>query len=175
MSRLSVRQRIAAAALVFVALVFCVLDLAGAPLAGAHGGVRGAFGSLYRGTDTVLGPVRRAVSGGGDADADLQRQNADLQRQNAALRQQLAVFKRNIPRPKVNNRDRLFWIGLYMIWQGWQSELIFVRPETVTAWHHNRFKRYWWKLSQSKQPGRPRTGADIRKLIHTMATANPTW
>ena len=38
--------------------------------------------------------------------------------ENAALRQQLAVFKRNVPRPKVNNRDRLFWIGLYMILAG---------------------------------------------------------
>jgi hypothetical protein len=63
--------------------------------------------------------------------------------ENAALRQQLAVFKRNVPRPKVNNRDRLFRIGLYMIWQGWQSALIFLQPETVTSWHHNRFKRYW--------------------------------
>jgi hypothetical protein len=25
--------------------------------------------------------------------------------ENAALRQQLAVFKRNVPRPKLNNRD----------------------------------------------------------------------
>jgi len=32
--------------------------------------------------------------------------------ENAALRQQIAVFKRNVPRPKLNNRDRLFWIGL---------------------------------------------------------------
>src|SRR5215813_12835992 len=39
----------------------------------------------------------------------------------------------------------------------------------------DRFKRYWWKLSQAKQPGRPRTGSEIRKLIHTMATDNPTW
>ena len=30
------------------------------------------------------------------------------------------VFKRNVPQPKVNNRDRLFWIGLYMIWQDWK-------------------------------------------------------
>ena len=46
--------------------------------------------------------------------------------ENAALRQQLAVFKRNVPRPKLNNGDRLFWIGLYMIWQDWKSALIFV-------------------------------------------------
>jgi hypothetical protein len=49
--------------------------------------------------------------------------------ENAALRQQLAVFKRNVPRPKLNNRDRLFWIGLYLIWQDWKSALIFVQPD----------------------------------------------
>ena len=48
--------------------------------------------------------------------------------ENAALRQQLAVFKRNVPRPKLNNRDRLFWIGLCLVWQDWKSALIFVRP-----------------------------------------------
>jgi len=95
--------------------------------------------------------------------------------ENAALRQQLAVFKRNVPRPKLNNRDRLFWIGLYLIWQDWKSALVFVQPETVTSWHRKRFKRYWWRLSQPKQLGRPRIGSEIRKLIHTMAIANPTW
>src|SRR5215467_3376827 len=95
--------------------------------------------------------------------------------ENAALYQQLAVYKRNVPRPKLNNRDRLFWICLRIIWRPWKSALMIVKPETVTSWHHDRFKRYWWKLSQAKQPGRPRTGSEIRKLIHTMATDNPTW
>jgi putative transposase len=88
---------------------------------------------------------------------------------------QLAVFKRNVPRPKLNKRDRLFWIGLYLIWQDWKSALIFVQPETVTSWHRKRFKRYWWRLSQPKQLGRPRIRSEIRKLIHAMAIANPTW
>src|SRR6516165_6746082 len=74
--------------------------------------------------------------------------------ENAALRQQLAVLKRSVPRPKLNNRDRLFWIGLYMIWQDWKSALMIVQPETVTSWHRKRCRRYWWKLSQSKQPSR---------------------
>ena len=95
--------------------------------------------------------------------------------ENAALRHQLAVFKRNVPRPKLNNGDRLFWIGLYMIWQDWKSALIFVQPETVTSWQQKRFRRYWWKLSQPKQPGRTQTCSEIRKLVQTMATANPTW
>jgi hypothetical protein len=91
--------------------------------------------------------------------------------ENAALRQQLAVFKRSVPRPKLNNRDRLFWIGLYLIWQDWKSALMIVQPETVTSWHRKRLRRYWWKLSQSKQPGRPRTRSEIRKLIHTYSCA----
>jgi putative transposase len=95
--------------------------------------------------------------------------------ENAALRQQLSVFKREVQRPKLKDRDRLFWIGLRMIWQDWKSALVIVRPETVISWHHKRFKQYWWKLSQPKQPGRPRTRAEIRKLIHDMAAANPTW
>jgi hypothetical protein len=85
--------------------------------------------------------------------------------ENAALRQQLAVFKRNVPRPKLNNRDRLFWIGLYLIWQDWKSALIFVQPETVTSWHRERFRRYWRRLSQPKQPGRPRTGLKQRQKL----------
>ena len=95
--------------------------------------------------------------------------------ENAALRQQLAVFKRAAQRPKLKNRDRLFWIGLRMIWQDWKSALVIVRPETVISWHRHRFKQYWWRLSEPKQPGRPRTRSEIRKLIHDMATANPTW
>src|SRR5262252_6000446 len=95
--------------------------------------------------------------------------------ENAALRQQLAVFKRNVPRPKLNNLDRLFWIGLYLIWQDWKSALIFVQPETVTSWHRKRLKRYWGRLSQPKQPGRPRTRSEVGTLIHSLARANPTW
>src|SRR5215831_15635715 len=70
---------------------------------------------------------------------------------------------------------RLFRVGLRMIWQDWKSTLVMVRPETVISWHHKRFKRYSWKLSQPKQPGRPRISSEIRNLIQAMATANPIW
>jgi hypothetical protein len=36
--------------------------------------------------------------------------------ENAVLRQQLAVFKRDVKRPKLLGRDRLFWIALRMMW-----------------------------------------------------------
>ena len=43
--------------------------------------------------------------------------------ENAALRQQLAVFKRDVKRPRLHRRDRLFWIGLRTIWKEWKSAL----------------------------------------------------
>ena len=38
-----------------------------------------------------------------------------------ALRQQLAVFKRKQPRPKLDRLDRLFWMVLRRLWEGWSS------------------------------------------------------
>jgi putative transposase len=48
-------------------------------------------------------------------------------------------------------------------------------PETVTGWQRKRFKRYWWTLSQSRGPGRPRVHSEIRKLVRTMAATDPIW
>ena len=62
--------------------------------------------------------------------------------ENATLRQQLSMFKRDVKRPKLNDQDRLFWIGLRMIWRDWKSALLIVRPETVISCHRERFKRY---------------------------------
>ena len=53
--------------------------------------------------------------------------------ENAAMRQQLAVFKRDVKRPRLSLWDRLFWIGLMMLWKDWRSALVVVRPGTVTG------------------------------------------
>src|SRR5215471_18565667 len=95
--------------------------------------------------------------------------------ENIALRHQLAIFTRQKKRPRVRDRDRLFWITLQRLWKDWRSALVFVQPETVTGWHRRRFKRYWRRLSQSKGPGRPRVDSEICKLVRTMAGANPIW
>jgi putative transposase len=95
--------------------------------------------------------------------------------ENIALRQQLTVYMRNVHRPKLRQRDRLFWIALTKIWTEWRSALLIVRPHTVIDWQRRRFKRYWWKLSQPKGPGRPRVSDEVRNLVRTMAAANPLW
>lgn len=89
MRRLSRRQRWAALALALVALAFLTLDLGGSSLASAHSGVRGAFGALYRGTDAVLGPVRRFVQGVPGA-ASNQAKIDQLEAENRTLQQELA-------------------------------------------------------------------------------------
>jgi rod shape-determining protein MreC len=90
MRRLTRRQQLAAAVLAVLALLFLSLDFAGGSLAGARGGTTGALGSLYRGTDAVLGPVRRFVQGVPDV-AGNRREIARLSQRNAELQRQLAA------------------------------------------------------------------------------------
>jgi hypothetical protein len=95
--------------------------------------------------------------------------------ENIALRHQLALFTREKKRPRLRDRDRLFWITLKKLWKDWRVALAFVQPETLIGWQRRRFKRYWWRLSQPRRPGRPRLCLEIRKLIRTMVAANPIW
>ena len=51
--------------------------------------------------------------------------------ENAALRLQLAAFQRKRKRPVLTSFDRLFWVGLSLIWNGWRAALAYVQPDTV--------------------------------------------
>src|SRR5215210_5286481 len=72
-----------------------------------------------------------------------------------ALRQQLGVFKRKQPKPPICYFDRLFWITLRRLWDGWANALILVQPETVVSWHRAGFRLFWRFRSRSRRPGRP--------------------
>ena len=100
---------------------------------------------------------------------------SDLALENLALRQQLAIMKRSTKRPRLRNRDRLFWILLSRFWRNWQVPLIVVKPETVIRWHRKGFKLFWKFKSRRKDPGRPPISSEIRDLILKMAMANPLW
>jgi len=52
----------------------------------------------------------------------------ELAVENLALRQQLAVLKRSIPRPRIKLRDRVFFVALRHLWNGWRNCLIVVQP-----------------------------------------------
>jgi hypothetical protein len=74
--------------------------------------------------------------------------------------------------------DRLFWLGLSLLWNRWRTILLCVRADTVVRWQRERFRRFWARLSRVKQRrrrGRPATAVEIRRLIERMAAANPLW
>ena len=103
--------------------------------------------------------------------------HAAVAAENAALRLQLAAFQRQRRRPVLTSLDRLFWVGLSLLWKRWRSPLMYVRADTVVRWQRERFRRFWARLSRRnrRRRGRPATAVEIRRLIDEMATANPLW
>ena len=51
---------------------------------------------------------------------------AALAAENLALRQQLAVLRRTAKRPRLRQRDRIFWVWLVALWTGWRPALVIV-------------------------------------------------
>lgn len=107
--------------------------------------------------------------------ASMFRSRAALQAENLALRHQLCVYQRSVKRPKVKRADRILWSLLAKAWTGWKDALIFVKPDTVIRWQRRRFKEHWRKLSGSGKPGRPPVADEVKELIRTMSSMNPTW
>jgi putative transposase len=95
--------------------------------------------------------------------------------ENAALRHQLAVLQRSGRRPRLRRWDRVFWVWLSRLWEGWRTALVIVQPATVLAWHRQGFRLYWRWKSTPNPIGRPRLKAELRQLIQRMARENPTW
>jgi hypothetical protein len=97
-----------------------------------------------------------------------------LAAENLALRQQVALLQRSVKRPRLNRRDRIFWVWLSRLWRGWRSSFLVVQPETVLRWHREGF-RFYWRWKSRKRCGRPKLDAEIRVLIRRMSRDNPTW
>ena len=104
----------------------------------------------------------------------LLRNQADLAAENLVLRQQLAVLEQSSKRPRLRNRDRIFWTWIARLWSNWRSVLVIVQPETVIRWHQKGFKLYWRWKSRGRS-GRPKIDVEIRKLIRRMSKENPLW
>ena len=98
---------------------------------------------------------------------------ATLMAENLALRQQLLILQRSVGRPRLRKRDRIFWVWLSGLWNGWRAVLAIVQPETVVRWHRQGFRLYWrWR--SRKKPGRPASAATGGPLIGIdLAAARP--
>jgi putative transposase len=101
---------------------------------------------------------------------------AALQAEILALRHQLLVLQRSTQgrRLRLRAADRIFWVWLSRLWQGWRSAVRIMKPETIMSWNRKGFRLYWTWKSRSRK-GRPCEPREIRDLIRTMSLANPRW
>ena len=88
------------------------------------------------------------------------KDRTQLALENIALRQQLAVYQRTVKRPKIEDRDRIFWMTVMQMLKEWKEALVFVQPQTMIKWHRKGFRYYWRRKSRSK-PGRPPISMEI--------------
>ena len=95
--------------------------------------------------------------------------------ENLALRQQLAAYRRTSERARLRPSDRVFWVGLSRLWDGWPSALVIVKPETVIRWHRKGFRLFWRRKSRSGKVGRPRIPRRHIAFIKRMSEDNPGW
>jgi putative transposase len=101
------------------------------------------------------------------------RPKAELALENLALRHQIAVLNRPAHKPRLQAKDRLFWVVLKGWWPNWRAALIIFRPETVIGWQRAGFRMFWrWKSWPRR---RPRKDSALIQLIRRMWAVNPTW
>src|SRR4029450_1316010 len=97
--------------------------------------------------------------------------------ENTPLRMQIAAFQRQEKRPLLTTFDRVFWITLRRLWSDWRHPLMYVQSDTVVKWQHERFRRFWARLSKPRRRGRgrPGTATELRRLIERMAGTKTCW
>ncbi len=95
--------------------------------------------------------------------------------ENVALRQQIVVLKRSVERAKINDSDRIFWILMRRLLDGWRDTLLIVKPDTVIKWHRKGWNYFWRRKSMLGKPGRPPIDSEVIKLIRRMSRENITW
>jgi putative transposase len=102
------------------------------------------------------------------------RPKHELAPENLALRHQIAVLKRPAHTPRLQGKDRLFWVVLKGWWPSWRAALIIFQPDTVIGWQRTGFRMFWrWK--SRPRGGRPRKDTALVRLIRRMWASNSTW
>jgi putative transposase len=88
------------------------------------------------------------------------------------LRHELAVLQRQISRPRLDERDRVFLAAASQL-LGRAGRSFFVRPDTLLGWHRQLVRRRW--TNAGRRPGRPAVCEEIRELVLRLARENPRW
>src|SRR5947207_6908609 len=90
------------------------------------------------------------------------------------LRHQLMVLKRQVGRPHLRRRDRLFMAAISRTLPRARWSSFVVSPQTLLRWHRELVRRKW-TYKQTSAAGRPPIPDEVRELILRMGRENPRW
>jgi hypothetical protein len=77
------------------------------------------------------------------------------------VRHQLAVLKRQVGRPRLRRRDRLFMAALSRVLPRPRWSSFLVSPQTLLRWHRELVRRKW-TYRRNAVGGRPPIPTDVR-------------
>ena len=91
------------------------------------------------------------------------------------LRHQLKVLKRQVSKPRLRRRDRLFMAAMSRALPRarWSSSFV-VTPQTLLRWHRELVRRKW-TYKRISVGGRPPISDEVRELILRIGRENPRW
>jgi putative transposase len=100
--------------------------------------------------------------------------SSDAEAEVLVLRHELAVIRRQIKRPKLRRRDKLFLSAMSRMLPKERWAAFIVTPATLLRWHRELVRRKWtYRRRPSK--GRPPIDSETRALIVRMTRENPRW
>lgn len=77
------------------------------------------------------------------------------------LRHELAVLRRQVARPRLDERDRVFLAAASRLLSRASRPSFFVRPDTLLGWHRQLVRRRW--TYAGRPLGRPGVSAELRE------------
>jgi putative transposase len=89
------------------------------------------------------------------------------------LRHELAVLRRQVARPRLDERDRVFLAAASRLLNRTSRPSFFVSPETLLGWHRRLLRRRW--TYARRRPGRPAVSGELQALVLRLARENPRW
>src|SRR6266508_447148 len=90
------------------------------------------------------------------------------------LRHQLMVLKRQVSKPRLRRRDRLFMAAVSRSLPRARWSSFVVSPQTLLRWHRELVRRKW-TFDRKSVGGRPLIPDEVRALIVRMGRDNPRW
>jgi len=90
------------------------------------------------------------------------------------VRHQLMVLKRQVRRPRLRRRDRVFMAAISRVVPRARWSSFLVSPHTLLRWHRELVRRKW-TFRRRSTAGRPPISDEVRELILRMGRENPRW